>query len=396
MKTATLGQRVLFDELKTQAYLNHAAISPASQAVRQAVEDVLLKSAQYGVDAFADNLDLCTALRKDLALLIGAPDEYAIALGPNTTTGLTQIAMSIPWKQGDRIIISRGEFPANVTPWQRAAELFDLEIVFLPQPELDLSPWFDALNAQLKKGARLLALSAVQFQTGLLMPLNEIGKLCQQFETELAVDAIQACGVVPMDVLRSNIDYLSAGSHKWLMGIPGSGFLFVNGERAKTLKPHLAGWLSHENALSFLFEGSNKLSYKRPFQKNARFFEVGMANIAGAAALRASVGTLLTLGIDAIISHVNQYLNVLEEAVIALGFKSLRAKESQLRSGILSFDAPKDVDVVALHRRIHPSKLSVAIPDGRLRFSPHFHNNPSEIPSVIAELERALGECRSS
>ncbi len=117
---------------------------------------------------------------------------------------------------------------------------------------------------------RLVAVSAVQFQTGLSMPLAEIGALCRAHGAELCVDAVQAVGVVPMDVEALGLDYLACGAHKWLLGLEATGFLYVRRERQPSLRPALAGWLSHEDAVSFLLEGPGKLAL-RPAAEAQRF-----------------------------------------------------------------------------------------------------------------------------
>src|SRR5690606_3800790 len=125
------------------------------------------------------------------------PDE--IALMPNTTRGVSDIALSVNWRPGDRVLLFRGEFPTNVTPWQRAAELFGLELRWLDVDRFrtDLNAALGSVADELSRGVRLLAISAVQFQTGLRAPLEQLGELCQRFGCEFFVDGIQACGVVP-------------------------------------------------------------------------------------------------------------------------------------------------------------------------------------------------------
>lgn len=127
---------------------------------------------------------------------------------PNTTRGVSDIALSLSWRPGDRVLLFRGEFPTNVTPWQRAAELFGLELRWLDVDDFrtDLHAALGRVAEELNRGVRLMAISAVQFQTGLRAPLEQLGQLCQRFGCELFVDAIQACGVVPMNVERCHID----------------------------------------------------------------------------------------------------------------------------------------------------------------------------------------------
>ena len=387
MKIA-LGDRSAFPRLAARAYLSHAAISPPSQFVTAAIDALLAEYSEHGMRAFPQFVDQRTQLRSDLANLIHAPDPAAIGFVPNTTRGVTDVALCLPWHKGDRIVVAQGEFPANVTPWQRAAALFELELALLPAPTPAIEQWLEALESELQRGARLVAVSAVQFQTGLMMPLDTIGALCRKYDTELFVDAIQACGVADIDVDGCHIDYLSCGAHKWLMGVEGFGFLYV--ARHRELMPHVAGWLSHDQPLGFLFDGPGHLRYDRPLRRDAQMVEGGMSNAIGAVALAASVAAIQSIGVDAIFAHVNAYLDALEPRLVTLGFLSVRAEEPRLRSGILSLRPPPDVDIAALYKAIDPTQVNCTIPDGYLRFAPHWPNALAEVDIVVATIADAL------
>jgi selenocysteine lyase/cysteine desulfurase len=389
MDGAALGSRSLFPDLEVGAYLNHAAISPPSLPVRRAAAEVLDDYARRGAHAFRRWLDQRERLRGKLARFIGAT-AADIAFVPNTTRGVTDVALCIPWRRGERVLCVEGEFPANVTPWQRAAELFELELAFLPCPTASsLEGWMAGLVAELvQRPARLLAVSAVEFQTGLRLPLERIGPVCAAHGCELFVDAIQACGVVPIDV--AHVDYLSCGGHKWLMGPEGAGFLYVSAPRAACLAPRVAGWLGHEDALSFLFEGPGLLRYDRPIRQRAALVEGGAYNSMGYAALEAAVDILLELGVPAIQRHVGGYLDQLEHQLERREFQSARAAHAEARSGILSLLPPPGVDVIALHRAIDPAKVACTTPDGWLRFAPHWPNHVDEIGEVVAAIDAAL------
>src|SRR5262249_30545396 len=162
---------------------------------------------------------------------------------PNTSRGMSDVALCFPWRRGDRVILFEGEFPANVTPWQRAAETFGLSIAWVPlsafhdgaasgpKPRAGMAraiasseeAGLDRLRAELARGARLVAVSAVQFQTGLRMPVESMAALCHASGAEIFIDAVQCCGAVPIDAGASGVDYLASGSHKWLMGLEGAG-----------------------------------------------------------------------------------------------------------------------------------------------------------------------------
>ncbi len=389
------GDRSLFPQLEAKAYLNHAAISPVCTPVRQAVLAALDEYARHGVAAFPRWEERRGTLRTDIARLIGAePDE--IALGWNTSRGLTDVALAIPWRPKQRVLLLTGEFPANITPWQRAAELFDLELVFLDANAFATDAGLDQLQLELERGLRLVAVSAVQFQTGLRMPLQQIGERSHAAGAEVCVDAIQACGAVPLDVRREHIDYLATGGHKWLLGTEGAGFIYVRRECAERLTPATAGWLSHEDPLSFLFRGAGFLSYDRPLRREASAFETGTSSLLGLASLGASVPMLLGLGVTTIYEHLGDYLDRLESELIARGFTSYRNPLPDRRSCILSVEAPDGIDTMQFSAALRTRGVIVGTPDGKCRFAPHFANSLDEIAVVVEATDDALGQLRAT
>jgi cysteine desulfurase/selenocysteine lyase len=391
MHHAHLGDRSLFPRLQPRVYLNHGAISPPSIAVREAVTTLLDDYADRGVAAFPTWLEHRQALRTLLAGLIGARAQD-IAFVPSTTSGLLMLALSMPWREGERIVVFEGEFPANVTPWQQVAARFGLQIVTLalPEPRLDDTGFLERLEATLRQGVRRVAVSAVQFQTGLRMPLRQMAELCHTHGAELCVDAVQAVGAVPLDVAELGIDYLACGSHKWLMGLEGAGFVYVAPRLLPDLHHTFAGWLSHEEGLGFLSQGPGHLRYDRPIRQSLDFLEVGNLNGAGLAALQASVGLVAQLGVERIYAHVQACLDSLELVLQQRGFHSLRADQPRRRSCTLSVLGPADRDIVAVHAGLMAQGISCSIPDGVLRFTPHWPNRPEEAEIVAEALDRVL------
>lgn len=390
---ARLGDRSLFAQLRARAYLNHAAVSPPSAAVEREIDRFLSDYATDGLGALPGWLGRREALRGELAAMIGAQADE-IAFMPSTTAGVQAIAMCRPWRPGDRVVVLEGEFPANVTPWQRAAELHGLKLAWLHAHEFSPEAGgrgLERLQATLREGAALVAVSAVQFQTGLRMPLAAISAACRLHGAELFVDAIQAVGIVPIDVANLQIDYLACGGHKWLMGPEGTAFLYAGRERAASLRPHLAGWLSHVDPVEFLTDGPGHLRYDRPIRAGIGMLEGAAVNGMGLAGLAGSIELLRQLPPDEVYAHVQAWHDRAEPALLERGFTSFRAVDPEARSGILSLRPPAGLDVVALHRSLGETGIACSIPDGYLRFAPHWPNALQEVEAVIDAVDRARG-----
>lgn len=395
MLAPKLGDRSLFPDLEARAYLAHAAISPLSRPVCERIAEVARDYARGGMAGFVRWAPRLKEVRSAFARMIGAtPNE--IAFLANTTQGVIDIAFGLPWRTGERVLLFDGEFPANVTPWQQAAEEFGLELCWLSLDAFHRSAeeGLAELEGALERGVRLVAVSAVQYKTGLRMPIAEMAALCHRHGAEIFVDAIQALGATPIDI-ASGIDYLSSGSHKHLMGAEGTGFLFVAERCAGALRPRLAGWLGHEDPIAFLIGDAPQLRYDNPLQRGAPALEIGTSNVIGLAAVGASMDLLQQLGVPRIHAHLAGYLDLLESGLVELGFQSHRAKAPELRSTILSVTVPQDLRLSKLAATLRDEGVICNTPDGLMRFAPHWPNAHDEVPAVLGAVERALAELRT-
>lgn len=388
---AEIGSRALFPGLMPRIYANHGSLSPPSVPVREAVQRTLDGYAIQGMAWYAEETARRERLRQMLADMIGA-DVAELALIANTTAGILTVALGLPWQRGDRVVVFDGEFPTNVTPWQQAARRHSLEMIWMEADAFrrDRPRALERLEDQLRRGVRLVAVSAVQFTTGQRMPLEAIGALCRQHGAELFVDAIQAMGVVPLDVKALGIDYLTSGSHKWLMGPEGVGALYVSSERAEKLLPEVAGWLSVEKPFAFLTDGPGHLHYDVPLKCGARMAEAGTPNTVGAAGLEASVSLIDRLGVAQIFEHVQAWHDEVEPGLVQRGFESARMDDPSGRSGILSVRPADASRSPAWARALGEHGIACATPDGWLRLSPHWPNALSEAELLFQTVDSIL------
>lgn len=391
-----LGERALFPTLEARVYLAHAAISPLPAPSRAAVDDVLADYGRRGFFAWQRGHAEQRGLKGELAALLGASAaDFALTRG--TSASITAVAQSFPFEAGDGLVLFHGEFPTNVTPWLMAARGAGLLVHWLDadafRPGGAGLGQLERLLRERRGHVRLVAMSAVQFQTGLRMPLAEVATLCRAHGAALAVDAIQAAGVVPLDLAAIDADFVAGGAHKWLMGLEGVGWLWASPRWRGRLRPALAGWLSHEDPARFLSE-AGALRYDHPLRPDIDFLEAGSGSVVGAAALRASVALLRELGVDAIFAHVSAWLDRAEAGLTALGLRSLRPRDERGRSGILALTPPDDVALPALRDALIARGVAVTAPDGALRIAPHWPNALSEADLTVELVADSLRELR--
>jgi selenocysteine lyase/cysteine desulfurase len=156
------------------------------------------------------------------------------------------------------------------------------------------------------------------------------------------------------------------------------------------LRPGFAGALSYVGGEQ-LFAQAGQLRYDRPLRPEAKLFEGGMLSSVSCAALAAAVPLLLELGVAAIYTHVNGYLDALEAGLVARGFRSLRAADAARRSctlGVVPVATAHSAS--ALASRLTARGVVCSGPDGVLRFTPHWANALSEVEPVLAAVDAAL------
>ncbi len=383
MAELKLGSRQAFPHLQDQCYLAHAAVAPLALPVSESLQAYIRLLEAKGFEAVGETLAMRERLRQKLSQLLDCPPEQ-LALTAGTSWGLLAVAHNRKWQPGDRVLLLEGEFPTNVTPWQRAAEQYELRLEWLPAQSFSGTRGLEDLEQKLRQGLSLVAVSAVQFQTGLRMPIEDMVSLCHAYGAEVCVDLIQAAGVLPLSLSDWGVDYAAGGAHKWLMGCEGAGYLYISPSAARGWQHRWAGWLSHPDPVDFLL-AENRLRYDKSINDQAQSLEIGTSSALSQVALEASLDMLLQLGVDNIYQHVQGYLDALEPALIQAGWSSLR--HAELRSGSLALRPPQATgNARQWSLLLAEQNIRCSTPDGLLRLSPHWCNSLDEVPQVIQAL----------
>ena len=169
---------------------------------------------------------------------------------------------------------------------------------------------YDPLDniAEAMPGARLLAISYVNYLSGYRVDLDAIGKLCREHGCFFFVDAIQGMGAFPIDVRRSHIDALAADGHKWMLGPEGNGVLYVRRERLDEIEPVEFGWTNVANYADYS-------SRDMALRTDAGRYECGTLNTIGCFGQRAALEFLLEIGVDEIERAVTALVDQLNRGV---------------------------------------------------------------------------------
>jgi selenocysteine lyase/cysteine desulfurase len=359
-----------FPVRKRLIYLNHAAVAPLSRAAAEAMKGLADDCCRLGSLNYADWLAVYEGLRVAAARLIGA-ERSEIALVKNTSEGIATVAMGLDWKAGDRMVGFREEFPANYYPWKKLEEK-GVQVTWLSVE--------DPLERieEATRGARLLAISYVQFLSGYRAPIQAIGEICHRNHCIYLLDAIQGLGAFPVDVRKCHIDALAADGHKWMLGPEGCGILYVREELQDRVEPVEFGWT---NVAGYNDYASRDMALRR----DAGRYECGTLNTIGCYGLKSSIELLLEVDPGKIAPVVQNLGDRIYEGAIERGYEVLGSRRVETGAGIVSF-RKAGIDATEVVRRLKDAGVSAAARAGWVRMSPHFYISPGDIEQMLSEL----------
>lgn len=361
-------------------FLFHCGISPitrrAASALSLYAEEMLLDP----WSTFFPRLKRIAETRQLAASLIGARANE-IAFTKSTTHGLLLVAQSIDWEDGDVILVDEQTFPANWYVWTALEEKYGVRVV--PWPERDFGYDLDELEKLLARHTvRMVAISAADYATGFRHDLNALGFMVKNAGALFCLDAIQAVGVVPVDVKQAQVDFLSADGHKWMMGPEGAGIFYVNPAVHHELNDSMTGWLGRQNFQEY----GNRHLAPAP---DATRFEEGALNMPGILALGGSLSLLADIGMEKIWSRVQANQQVIQSWGTAQNFRQISPSSAEHSSGISAFQMPDSVNVDQLVKRAAEAGVIVSSRRTFLRIAPHFYQEPEHVEAAL----ECLTEC---
>ena len=368
---------------KERIYLNNASTSRMPRSSILAMSDFLVRYNELGPDSEASDIyvkERLTNLRKEISELIKCRPEEVI-LTQSVTDGINFVANGLKLNPNSNIVIrgSTHEHPANHYPWVRAGQRVELRN--LP---IDETGYFelDSFKNIIDERTGLVALSHALFNTGAIIPVEEIGKILSEKNIPYFVDAAQTVGCISdVDVNKINCNFMSFNGSKWLCGPMGMGIFYCRRDSSDLIEPLQVG------GESAIFH-ENKIVHK---ELPARF-QAGFRNWSGVACLEASVNYLKKIGMQTIRERNIMLANLLHEEISKINGAVLYGpEEKEKRTSIVSFSI-QDKDSKTLVARLEKENIILAVRDifskKIVRASPHFFNTESEIQTVVDAIKR--------
>jgi selenocysteine lyase/cysteine desulfurase len=368
----TARARDAFPATTNMVCYNHAGIAPLPRAALAAQQAFLEDRAAHGSKNYFAWIRAVEETRALAASLMEAkPGE--IAFTGNTSMGLSLVAAGLPWRHGDRVVVSAPDFPSVIYPWLNLARL-GVNVDYLERVDGRIS--LEAAARALDAPTKMLVVASVDYATGAAADLAGLGALCRERDVLYCLDAVQSLGVLPLNVKQTGAHFAAAGTHKWLCGPMGLGLVYVAEETADLLHTPVAGWKSVIDEENFSLHFDLKTEAAR--------LEPGTLDVGAIMALGASLTLLLDTGIPVIRQQVFSHIDALSSELTKRGLAIASPTDPAERSGIVCFEHPNPE---GLFHHCLDHNVALSLRSERLRLSPHFYADQSDIDRFLAVLD---------
>ena len=373
------------EEFQTdKTYLNNASVSVMPKTSIEAMKQFLIDYSEMGPDSPESEIfikGLWEKTRTSIAKVVKCnPDEIIIT--QSVTDGINIVANGMKFENDSNIIIRGGEHEhhANYFPWLKLQKKIDVRS--LPVDENGGFEYSD-LKKVLDEKTKLVALSHGLYNSGLILPVKEIGNELQKENIPYFLDTAQTVGCIgEFDFADTGCDFMSFNGSKWLCGPMGTGVFYCKRESSDLLEPSNIGGETAET------NENGELTYKELPDR----FQAGFRNYVGLAGMESSVTFLQNIGWNNIRNHIISLSNLFIDEIGKIPESKVFCPENESeRTSIVSFEIEKQdpekivselsqKGIIIAKREIYEKPV--------LRISPHIYNTKDEILSLVEELKK--------
>ena len=372
-------------------HFNNAGSALMPQSVLDATIAHLRLEAQIGgYEAAARAHDTIERVYDAAAELIGS-NRDEIAIIENATRAWDMAFYSIPFKPGDRILTAMAEYASNYIAYLQIAQKTGIVIEAIPN-DAHGQVSIDALRNTIDERVKLIAITHVPTNGGLVNPVAAIGKIAREAGSLFLVDACQSVGQMPVDVKQIDCDMLSTTGRKYLRGPRGTGFLYVRREILEQLEPpfldlHAAEWVARD---------------RYEMRPDARRFENWETNYAGKIGLGVAINYAMEWGLDNIWRRIKTLAYQLRTQLSPIPGVIVRDRGA-IQCGIVTFTLD-GIEPEEIQHKLSAQNINVSVTtrsstlldmDTRkltsmVRASVHYYNSEEEIERFCEQIAHML------
>lgn len=368
-----LPEDVVWLDTAHQGPLPRRAARAASRALGWKLDPSRLPDAEF--------FEAPERLRGLLASLLGSSPEELV-IGDSASHGLHLLAEGLDLTTKDEVVVVEDDFPATVLPWLPLRERGIQVRMLARRAGLTL----EAISEALTPRTQVLCVTWVDSFSGHVLPVEALGRLCRRREVLLILNATQGVGVRPLAVGPSGAHAVCSSGYKWLCGPYGTGFCWITADLLPRLSSRRRYWLPRARAGGL--EGLAGV-LDAPAPAGARQHDTfGTASFFNVLPWIAALEYLGDIGIERLAAHNRSLVSSLRRAVADAGY-TVHSREGR-SSPFLVYSLPAGQDPAAHVERLRGEGIHVSVRKGRLRVSPHIHNDEED----VSRFRAALARCR--
>jgi len=319
--------------------------------------------------------------RAAFAALIGAaPTEIAVGGSVSQLVSSLASALAQLGRGKRRVVSSVAEFPGVAHAWLALmAQGYDVHLV--PGGDERVVE-MQHLVASIGDSTELISVPHVCYANGMMLDMASIVAAAHAHGTLVFVDAYQSVGTVPIDVKASGVDFLAAGTLKYLLGTAGIAFLYVSPTVVERLEPTVTGWFGRVHPFDF---DPARLDYAT----SAARFDLGTPPIANAYAARAGMELVQAAGVERIRNQVERLSALAYDLAPQLGLLILGPQQVECKGATTAIDAGTPENAHRLEEDLRHRAIIVSARGKAIRLAPHGFTHEEELEralEVVAEL----------
>lgn len=375
-----LALRDEFPILQHTNYLVSNSLGAMPRSVPNRLAEYAREWAELGVRAWGRGWwEMPVTVGDLIAPLLNAV-AGSVAMQPNVSIAQSMVLSAVAFDRGrDTVVMTELDFPSVRYAYAALAQRFGARVVVVPSDDgisIDQSHLLSAIDER----TALVAVSHVLFKSAYVMDANAICDHAHAMGAFVSLDAYHSVGVLPVDVQRSRVDFLTGGVLKWLCGGPGAAFLYVSPRVSGAVTPSLTGWQAH--ARPFAFE------QEMEFADGAPRWLTGTPAIPALFAAAAGPEIVLQAGIHSVRAKSMRQTARLVRAAEERGYGLHTPVDPERRGGTVAFDVPHGHEV-ARYMLARDILVDYRVGAG-IRVAPHFYNTDEELDACIGTIDECL------
>lgn len=363
-----------FPILKNCVHAANCSVSAQSLSVRAAVNRYMDNWLTKGMD-WDYWMEEIGRAKTEFAKLVGAsPDEIFIC--SSVSDAVASVLSGLDYSGSrKRIVTTEIEFPTVGHVLLASAKRFGFDLRFIPAEGEEIS--LDAYEKHIDDQTLISFITHVYYRNGFKQDVARIADICHSKGSLVMIDAYQALGTTPIDVKKMHIDILASGCIKYLFGVPGITFVYINKDLATMLNPTITGWFGQVNPFSFEVR---KLDYAM----NSYRFDTGTPAALTSFAAGAGIKLANDIGQQGISERIDYLSEIALLKADQLGLKCVSPHDVRKKGGTTAIEIEMDshhMEAILRDRDIIASSRGNVI-----RIAPHFYTLPHEVEFAFEQI----------